>query len=141
MDVQQPLAGDKASPSPSLVHTQQPPAWEQASQSPGLVVEVPRQKLAVEKKRRTGGDCEIIAIPAKKSRGRKQPKLKKVKVEEDEGSLRNWIDEECVVLIDLRREMEQELSKNAKKQGDFFIVLKCLSLFSRNLLWVCYYVF
>ena len=50
---------------------------------PKLVVEVPRQKLAVERKRQTARDYEIIAASTKKSRGRKQPKLKKVKVEED----------------------------------------------------------
>jgi hypothetical protein len=63
---------------------QQPPAWEQASHSPEFVVEVPRRKLTFERKRPAGGDYEIVAAHAKKIGGRKQPKLKKVKVEEDD---------------------------------------------------------
>ena len=105
---------------------------EQAFYSPELVVEVLIRKLAIERKRLAEGDCEIIAVSIKMYRGKKQLKFKKVKVEEGEGILQNWIDEKCVALINLHGEMEYEFNKNTK-QGNFFILLGSLTLFSRNL--------
>jgi hypothetical protein len=68
---------------------QQPPVWKQAFYSLELVVEVPIQKLAIERKRPAEGDCEIIAAPIKKSRRKKQPKFKKVKGSCEIGSMKN----------------------------------------------------
>jgi hypothetical protein len=80
------------------MNEQQHPTWKQASDLCGFHHHFrilsswwifQDKSQSIEKKRLVGRDCEIIVAPSKQSGEKQQPKLKKVKVEEDEGSLWN----------------------------------------------------